>query len=102
MRLAGLTPAPSRLVAQPRVKESPVAFECCYWRTIDLPGRNGGPGTHSIVLGQVIGIHIADEAIVNGRVDVTRLKPIARLGYGDYAVVDSVFSLPWPQQPARS
>jgi flavin reductase (DIM6/NTAB) family NADH-FMN oxidoreductase RutF len=45
------------------------------------------------VLGQVIGIHIADEAIVNGRVDVTRLKPIARLGYGDYAVVDEVFTL---------
>jgi len=53
MRLEGLTPAPSRLVAPTRVKESPVAFECCYWRTIDLPGRNGGPGTHSIVLGQV-------------------------------------------------
>jgi flavin reductase (DIM6/NTAB) family NADH-FMN oxidoreductase RutF len=39
MRLAGLTPAPSRLVAPPRVKESPVAFECRYWRTIELPGR---------------------------------------------------------------
>jgi flavin reductase (DIM6/NTAB) family NADH-FMN oxidoreductase RutF len=101
MRLAGLTPAPSRLVAPPRVKESPVAFECRYWRTIDLPGRDGRPGTHSIVLGRVIGIHIADEAIVNGRVDVTRLKPIARLGYGDYAVVDRVFSLTRPQ-PARS
>lgn len=33
--------APSRLVAPPRVKESPVAFECRYWRTIELPGRNG-------------------------------------------------------------
>jgi flavin reductase (DIM6/NTAB) family NADH-FMN oxidoreductase RutF len=93
MQLVGLTPAPSRLVAPPRVKESPVAFECRYWRTIDLPGRNGKPGTNAIVLGQVIGIHIADEAIVNGRVDVTRLKPIARLGYGDYAVVDEVFTL---------
>lgn len=45
MKLVGLTPAPSRLVAPPRVKESPVAFECRYWRTIDLPGRNGNPGT---------------------------------------------------------
>jgi flavin reductase (DIM6/NTAB) family NADH-FMN oxidoreductase RutF len=52
------------------------------------------------VLGQVIGIHIADEAIVNGRVDVTRLKPIARLGYGDYAVVDEVFTLSRPKSRA--
>jgi flavin reductase (DIM6/NTAB) family NADH-FMN oxidoreductase RutF len=100
MKLVGLTPAPSRLVAPPRVKESPVAFECRYWRTIDLPGRNGKPGTNAIVLGQVICIHIADEVIVNGRVDVTRLKPIARLGYGDYVVVDEVFTLSRPKSRA--
>jgi flavin reductase (DIM6/NTAB) family NADH-FMN oxidoreductase RutF len=97
MVLAGLTPAPSKLVAPPRVAESPVAFECKYWRTIDLPGPNGGPGTHAIVLGQVIGVHIDDRTIVNGKVDVTKLKPIARLGYGDYAVIDQVFELSRPQ-----
>ena len=43
MKLAGLTPAPCRLVAPPRVKKSPVAFECRYWRTIDLPGKDGAP-----------------------------------------------------------
>jgi flavin reductase (DIM6/NTAB) family NADH-FMN oxidoreductase RutF len=96
MRLAGLTPAPSKLVTPPRVKESPVAFECRYWRTIELPGQNGGSGTHAIVLGQVVGVHIADEAIIEGKVDVTRLKPIARLGYGDYAVIDEVFTLTRP------
>jgi len=47
---------------------------------------------NAIVLGQVIGIHIPTRAIVNGRVDVTKLKPIARLGYGDYAVIDEIFS----------
>ncbi len=96
MALAGLTPAPSKLVAPPRVKESPVAFECRYWRTIDLPGPDGGPGTHAIVLGQVVGVHIDDAAIVGGKVDVTKLKPIARLGYGDYAVIDKVFELTRP------
>jgi flavin reductase (DIM6/NTAB) family NADH-FMN oxidoreductase RutF len=96
MRLAGLTPAPSRLVAPPRVAESPVAFECRYWRTIELPGRNGGASVNAIVLGQVVGVHIADAVIVGGRVDVTRFKPIARLGYGDYAVIDEVFTLPRP------
>jgi flavin reductase (DIM6/NTAB) family NADH-FMN oxidoreductase RutF len=99
MQLAGLTPARSRLVAPPRVKESPVAFECRYHRTIELPGKNGGPGTHAIVLGQVIGVHIADEVIVEGKVDITRLRPLARLGYRDYAVIDQVFSLD-PAKPA--
>lgn len=97
MALAGLSPAPSTLVAPPRVAESPVAFECKYWRTVDLPGPDGGPGTHAIVLGQVVGVHIDDTVIADGKVDVTRLKPIARLGYGDYAVIDEVFELPRPQ-----
>ena len=96
MELAGLTPAPSKLVAPPRVKESPVAFECRYWRTITLPGHDGEPGTHSIVLGQVVGVHIDDAAITDGKVDVTKLKPLARLGYGDYAVIDEVFTLTRP------
>ena len=93
MALAGLSPAPSTIVAPPRVAESPVAFECRYWRTIDLPGAEGEARTHAIVLGQVVGIHIDDEALVAGKVDVTKLRPIARLGYRDYAVIDEVFEL---------
>jgi flavin reductase (DIM6/NTAB) family NADH-FMN oxidoreductase RutF len=96
MEMAGLTPAPSRMVTPPRVAESPVAFECKYWRTIELPGPDGGPGTHAIVLGQVVGVHIDDAAIVDGKVDVTKLKPIARLGYGEYAVIEKVFELSRP------
>lgn len=96
MALAGLTPAPSKLVAPPRVKESPVAFECRYWRTVTLPGHDGESGTHSIVLGKVVGVHIDDAAITDGKVDVTKLKPLARLGYGDYAVIDEVFTLTRP------
>ena len=96
MALAGLTAAPSKNVAPLRVEDSPVDFECTYWRTIELPGPDGGPGTHAIVLGQVVGVHIDDAAIVDGKVDVTKLKPIARLGYGDYAVIDEVFELSRP------
>jgi flavin reductase (DIM6/NTAB) family NADH-FMN oxidoreductase RutF len=96
MELAGLTQAPSKLVAPPRVKESPVAFECRYWRTVTLPGHDDEPGTHSIVLGKVVGVHIDDAAITDGKVDVTKLKPLARLGYGDYAVIDEVFTLTRP------
>ncbi len=96
MQLAGLTPVPSVLVRPPRVKESPVAFECRYYRTIELPGKNGAAGGYSIVLGQVLGVHIDDGVIVDGLVDVSRLRPIARLGYQDYSVVDNIFTLRRP------
>ncbi len=98
MELAGLTPAPSRLVAPPRVKESPVAFECEYFQTIELPSQNGSQDTFFMVIGRVLGIYIDDAAIVDGMVDITRLRPIARLGYQDYAVVDSVFQLIRPER----
>jgi len=97
MSLAGLTAAPSRLVKPPRVAESPVAFECTYFKTVELPAQNGPANQYAVVIGSVVGIHIDDDAIVEGRVDVTRLRPIARLGYMDYAVVDSVFSLERPK-----
>ena len=44
----------------------------------------------------MVGVHIDDSVIVDGKVDVTKLKPIARLGYGDYAVIDQVFELTRP------
>lgn len=97
MELAGLTPAASQMVEPPRVKESPVAFECKYYKTIDLPSAEGTLNYH-LVLGQVVGIYIDDTAIIDSKVDVTQLKPIARLGYMDYAVIDKVFTLDRPEK----
>jgi flavin reductase (DIM6/NTAB) family NADH-FMN oxidoreductase RutF len=97
--LAGLTVAPSRMVRPPRVKESPVAFECRHWRTIDLPPAvPGGKEGYSVVFGLVIGIHIDDTVITNGTVDSAAMRPIARLGYMDYTVVtpESVFTIQRP------
>ena len=49
-----------------------------------------------MVIGEVIGIHIADDVIVDGIVDIGLLRPVARLGYMDYAVVDESFSMARP------
>ena len=97
MELAGLTPAASQLVKPPRVKDSPVAFECRYHQTVNLPGRNGEMGHYAMVIGKVVGIYIDDNAIHDGIVDMTALKPLARLGYHDYTVVESVFSMGRPE-----
>jgi flavin reductase (DIM6/NTAB) family NADH-FMN oxidoreductase RutF len=97
-RLAGLTPAPSRLVKPPRVKESPVAFECRHWKTVALPGGSER-ASYSVVFGQVVGIHIDDAFIKDGKVDTGALEPIARLGYRDYGAITSeaVFAIERPR-----
>ena len=92
---AGLTKASSRLVVPPRVAESPIQFECSYLQTTRLPG-NGKMGTVDVVFGRVIAIHISDDVIVNGRIDIARIRPLARLGYFEYTSVDHVFSMEPP------
>ena len=90
---AGLEPQPSRLVRPPRVKGSPVQFECRLHQVVVLPGHTPA-AQHHMVIGQVIAIHIDDHALTSdGRVDVVKLRPIARLGYKDYVSVESVFQM---------
>ena len=86
---SGLEAIPSSLVAPPRIKGSPVHFECVHHQTVELPGHNK-VSAHHVVFGRVVGVHIADEVIGDdGILDVGRIRPIARLGYKDYAWVDS-------------
>ena len=92
MALAGLTPAPSRLVKPPRVAAAPAALECRLFQIVPLPTRGG----HFVVIGEVLGVHIEDRFIVDGRVDTVAMRPIARMGYGDYAVVDGKFAMRRP------
>ena len=99
-QIAGLSPEKSKFVAPPRVKESPAAFECQYWRTIELPDVDGERETgHYLVIGRVVGIYIDDRFIRDGLVDTAAMRPIARMGYMDYAVVtpETVFTLNRPQ-----
>ena len=93
---AGLTMAACRLVAAPRIKESPAALECKVVEVIAIRDRSGGRSGHVLVLGEVVGFHIDDAFILDGRFDVTRAKPLARCGYQDYAVVEAVFALARP------
>ncbi len=94
--LGGVTKAPSRRVRPPRVAESPIQFECVHHQTLRLPGRSP-MGTVDVVIGRVVGVHIADEVIgADGRVDVLKIRPLARLGYYDYTTVDSLFAMEIP------
>jgi flavin reductase (DIM6/NTAB) family NADH-FMN oxidoreductase RutF len=94
---AQLEMAPSLAVKPPRVRKSPAALECKYVKTVDLPGPDGNPHSFSIVIGEVVGIYIDDDVIVNGMVDLSQARPIARLGYLDqYTAVDRIFKMTRP------
>jgi len=95
MQAAGLTPAPSRLVRPPRVAEAPVHLECRLWRIITLPSPDPRE-PNDLVIGEVVGIHIDDTLIKDGRVDIVAAKPIARLGYSEYTCVDTKFRMRRP------
>jgi flavin reductase (DIM6/NTAB) family NADH-FMN oxidoreductase RutF len=59
-------------------------------------------GTVDVVIGRVLLVHIADDCLTSdGRVDITKIQPLARLGYYDYAVVDSSFEMVVPGSNAE-
>lgn len=89
--LAGLEMIPSKLVKPPRVAASPVNMECKVHSAIVLPGRKG---SHHVIIGRVIGVHIRDDALTpEGKLDVIKIRPLARLGYLDYTSVESSFTM---------
>ncbi len=93
--LAGLEKAPCNMIASPRVAASPVCLECRHFQTIDLPNDEGVVADW-LLIGKVIGIHIDNRFIENGRVNTAAMKPIARLGYAEYATVDEVWKMRRP------
>ena len=93
--LAGLETQPSELVKPPRVKTSPIHLECVYHQTLELPCDIEG-GRNAICLGRVVGVHVRDEFLTDGKVDIARIKPLARLGYQDYTVAEKVVKITRP------
>ena len=78
--LAGLTPAPCRLVAVPRVLESPVSFECRLTQILQLQSLDGEKVPSWLVLGEVVAIHIAETQLKAGVYDTANAGHILRAG----------------------
>lgn len=80
----------------PMVAESPVKFECRYLSTHRLVG-DSNVGTIDIVFAKVETIHIDDDVVnAEGKLDIPRIRPIARMGYFDYTVVTETFEMRVP------
>jgi flavin reductase (DIM6/NTAB) family NADH-FMN oxidoreductase RutF len=95
--LAGLEMVASVKVRPPRVKRSPVALECVHTQTVPVASRDGRRHPAAIVVGEVVSVYIDDAVIVDGRVDPTKMRPISRLGYMDYGLVEGIFSMQRPR-----
>ena len=88
---ASLARVDCNTIACARVAEAPAALECRLTKIINLEGA-----ANFLVLGEVTGIHMRDDCLVDGRFDVLTFQPLSRLGYRDYARVTEVFSLARP------
>jgi flavin reductase (DIM6/NTAB) family NADH-FMN oxidoreductase RutF len=78
--LAGLTPAPSRLVSVPRVGESAVNFECKVTEVVQLRNHTGAPVKAWLVLGEVVAVHISRRLLKDGLFDTFGAGVILRAG----------------------
>lgn len=97
--LAGLTPVESRLIAAPRVAESPVNFECRLTQMIQLQDQAGASVQTWLVLGEVVAVHIDRSLVASGIYDMAAAQPILRAGRGgDYVAVnrDAMFEMVRP------
>jgi flavin reductase (DIM6/NTAB) family NADH-FMN oxidoreductase RutF len=94
LALAGLTPAPCRIVAAPRVAEAPAALECKLLQIVQLHDVAGRQLEQYLALGQVVGVHIDRRYLIDGVFDTAGAQPILRAGYrGDYAEIGRMFEM---------
>ncbi|MEZ5714757.1 MAG: flavin reductase family protein [Paracoccaceae bacterium] len=93
---AGVTKAACIDAPGPRVAESPAHFECRYLSTHRLRG-NSAHGWVDVVYGEVMRIHVDDAMLTpEGKMDIPRIRPLARLGYYDYTSVTETFEMRIP------
>lgn len=93
--LAGLAKAACRMIRVPRVAASPATLECRLHLVVPLPD-DAGHADDFLVIGRVLGIHIDDRFIQDGRVDTAAMRPVARLGYSEYATVTEAWRMRRP------
>ncbi len=95
LALAGLNTEESVLVKPPRIREAPINMECELFQEINLPCTLEN-SINTTIIGKVLGIHIKDEVLTDGMIDLSKIKPLARLGYNQYTDVDHLFTMTRP------
>jgi flavin reductase (DIM6/NTAB) family NADH-FMN oxidoreductase RutF len=93
-QLAKIASAPSQIVRPRRVAESPASFECKLYQILDFnPAADGG----SLVIGEIVSVHINDRHIKDGRIDRNSLDLIGRMGGMQYTRTSERFEMARPK-----
>ena len=95
--LAGLTAKRGELVDAPYVAEAFAVLECKVTEIIVPKSLSGEDTENVMVVGQVLGIHIDQSILRDGRLDMAIARPVARMGYMDYSEGSDVFEMLRPQ-----
>lgn len=95
--IAGLTPVSGLLIDAPYVGEAYVAMECVVTEIVSPRDRHGDRTDSYMVFGEVLGIHIDESIISDGRLDMSLARPVGRMGYMDYSEASEVFELMRPK-----
>lgn len=90
---AGVAKAECATIPCPRVAGAPAALECRLTEIVTLRGQD-----NFLILGEVTGVHLRDDCLTGGRLDATRYRPVARMGYRDYAIVRDLIEVPRPNE----
>jgi flavin reductase (DIM6/NTAB) family NADH-FMN oxidoreductase RutF len=98
--VAGIEMAPCRVVKAPRVAASPAALECKVVNFLEFNDIDGNLTDRYLIVGQVVGVHIDECYIKDGRFDIVSVQPVARCGYRDYSVVSEVVEVMPPAESA--
>lgn len=95
--LAGLEKGRPAVIDTPFVAASPAALECVTLEVRQLSDRHGTPLDRFLVMGEVVQTHIRDDFLHEGRFDTAAARPIARMGYADYATVTEAWQMTRPK-----
>lgn len=80
IKVAGLTAVKCDKVKSPRIAEAPISMECKLIQTVEFGGK---PNRSTIILGEILVVHIKDEILSSGKLDPLKAKIIGRLGDGN-------------------
>ena len=93
--LAELATEASELVKPPRVAAAPIHLECELYQEIELPCTRDD-SINRMIIGKVLGVHIHDDVLIDGLIDLSKVNPLARLGYMQYTSVQDIFVMSRP------
>ena len=90
----GLSEAPCSQIKAPRVHEAALSYECTLLNILDI--GSGGAGSGHIVVGKILNVFGKSDVLVDGKIDLEKLDPVARLGGSNYCRVESTFAIDRP------